>query len=225
MFLLAVKRMEGRDMEQFMRQLEEVVVMLEKQVTSWGMQRTVLLYKFQLCLLANKEGDKLSEVLDQMASLGDKKGLEAVSVMVARVEKFSMDQVAVKALMEAQVLEKDQVSKERRRVAMLEVMARHPDWWKTCQVLEVVRGLDWAEGDMMGEAVKLVWNSWVVLRTQEAAWRLGGERPWCGSIILLQRLQIISHVSWTSQPSPSSGRSGGWPGGTWLGSRWRCYLG
>ena len=62
-------------MEQFMRQLEEVVVMLEKQVTSWGMQRNVLLYKFQLCFLANKEGDKLSEVVDQMASLGDKKGL------------------------------------------------------------------------------------------------------------------------------------------------------
>ena len=78
-------------MEQFMRQLEEVVVMLEKQVTSWGMQRTVLLYKFQLCLLANKEGDKLNEVVDQMASLGDKKGLEAVSVMVASVKKFYMD--------------------------------------------------------------------------------------------------------------------------------------
>ena len=56
-------------MEQFMRQLEEVLVMLEKQVTSWGMQRNVLLYKFQLCFLANKEG------VDQMASLGDKKGL------------------------------------------------------------------------------------------------------------------------------------------------------
>ena len=98
----------------------------------------------------------MSEVVDQMASLGDKKGLEAVSVMVARVKKFSMDKVAVKALMKAQVLEKDQVSKERRGVAMLEVMARHPDWWKTCQVLEVVRGLDWTEGDMMGEAIKLV---------------------------------------------------------------------
>ena len=71
--LMAVKRMEGRDMEQFMRQLEEVVVMLEKQVTSWGMQRTVILYKFQLCLLANKKGDKFCEVVVQMASLGDKK--------------------------------------------------------------------------------------------------------------------------------------------------------
>jgi hypothetical protein len=68
--------------------------MLEKQVTSWGMQRTVILYKFQLCLLANKEGDKFSEVVDQMASLGGKKGLEAVSVMEARVKKLSMDQVA-----------------------------------------------------------------------------------------------------------------------------------
>ena len=68
--------------------------MLEKQVTSWGMQRTVILYKFQLCLLANKEGDKFSEVVDQMASLGAKKGLEAVSVMEARVKKLSMDQVA-----------------------------------------------------------------------------------------------------------------------------------
>jgi hypothetical protein len=68
---MAVKRMEGKNMEQFMRQLEEVVVMLEKQVTSWGMQRNVLLYKFQLCFLANK----LSEVVDQMASLEDKKGL------------------------------------------------------------------------------------------------------------------------------------------------------
>ena len=51
------------------------------------------------------------------------------------------------------------MSKERRGVTILEVMARHPDWWKTCQVLEVVRGLDWTEGDMLGEAVMLVWNS------------------------------------------------------------------
>ena len=56
------------------------------------------------------------------------------------------------------------MSKERRGVAILEVMARHPDWWKTCQVLEVVRGLDWTEGDMLGEAVVLVWNSLVVFK-------------------------------------------------------------
>jgi hypothetical protein len=68
--LMAVKRMEGMDIL-----LEEVLVMLEKQVTSWEIQRTVLLYKFQPCLLADKEGDKLSKVVDQMASLGDKKGL------------------------------------------------------------------------------------------------------------------------------------------------------
>ena len=96
-------------------------------------------------------------MVDQMASLVDKKGLEAVSVIIARVKKFSMDQVVVEALMEAQVLEeKDQVSKERRGLAMLDMMARHPDWWKTYQMVEVVRGLDWTEGDMMGEAVKLV---------------------------------------------------------------------
>jgi hypothetical protein len=130
-FLLAVKRMEGRDMEQFMRQLEEVLAMLEKQVTSWGMQRTVLLYKFQLRLLANKEGDKLSDVVYQMANLGDEKGLEAAgSMMVARVMKFSMYQVAVKALMEAQVLKKDQVSKERRGVAMLVIGGRLVRCWR-----------------------------------------------------------------------------------------------
>ena len=73
-----------------------------------------------------------------------------------------MDQVTVKALISAQALEKDQVSKERRGVALLEVMARHPDWWKTCGVVEVVKGLNWTpEKDMMGEAVKLVWNSWL----------------------------------------------------------------
>ena len=138
---MAVKRMEGRVIEQFMGQLEEVLLMLEKHMTSWGMQRTIL--KFQLCLLAGKEGDMLSEVVDQMASLGDKKGLESVSVMGARVNKYSMGQVAVKALVDAQALEKDQVSKERRGVAVLEVMTRHPDWWKTCEVVGVLKGLNW----------------------------------------------------------------------------------
>ena len=105
---MAFKRMDGRDMEQLMGQLEEVLlIMLAKHVTSWGMQRNILLFKFQLCLLAGKEGDIMSEVVDHMASLGDKKGLKAVSVMVARVKKFSMDQVAVKALIEGQALVKD----------------------------------------------------------------------------------------------------------------------
>ena len=102
-----------------MGQLEEVLLMLEKHMTSWGMQRTILLYKFQLCLLAGTEGDMLSEVVDQMASLGDKKGLESVSVMGARVNKYSMGRVAVKALVDAQALENDQVSIERRGVAVL----------------------------------------------------------------------------------------------------------
>ena len=66
--------------------------------------------------------------------------------------------------MKTKVLDKDQVSKERRGVARLEMMARKPDWWKTCQVVQEVRGLDWTEGNMMGEAVKLVWNSLVVLK-------------------------------------------------------------
>ena len=67
--------------------------MLEKQVTSWAKQMTVILYTSQLCLLANKGGCKLSEVVDQMASLGDRR----LCVMVASVKKLSMEQVAVKA--------------------------------------------------------------------------------------------------------------------------------
>ena len=43
-------------------------------------------------------------VVYQRANLGHKKGLETVSVMVARVKKILMDQVAVKSLMEAEVL-------------------------------------------------------------------------------------------------------------------------
>ena len=66
--------------------------------------------------------------------------------------------------MKTKVPYKDQVSKERRGVARLEMMARKPDWWKTCQVVQEVRGLDWTEGNMMGEAVKLVWNFCVVLK-------------------------------------------------------------
>jgi hypothetical protein len=82
-------------------------------------------------------------------------------------------------------------------------MARHPDWWKTYQMVEVVRGLDCTEGDMMGVAVKPVLNSWVVLKKDT-----GGS---------MDSTRIIAHVSWTSQPSYSSGRKGGWSGDTWLG--------
>ena len=69
-----------------------------------------------------------------------------------------MDQVAVKALMEAQKLEEEQVERERRVVAMLEIMARHPGWWKGSKVVEVVRGVDWTVGEVLGEAMKQVWN-------------------------------------------------------------------
>jgi hypothetical protein len=77
---------------------------------------------------------------------------------------------------------------------MLEVMARHPDWWKTCQVVEVVRGLDWTEGDMMGEAVKLVWNSWVVLKKDT-----GGsmETGWGKALVWLHNLatEATDHIT------------------------------
>ena len=45
-----------------------------------------------------------------MASLGDNNGLVAVFMIVVRVNKFFIDWVAVKVLLEAQVLEKDQES-------------------------------------------------------------------------------------------------------------------
>ena len=80
------------------------------------------------------------------------------------------------------------------------MLARHPDWWKTCQVLEVVRGLDWTEGDMMGEAVKLVWNS-ATEATDHIACKL--DQP---TITLLRKVRRVARR-------------------TWLGSRWRCYLG
>ena len=119
--------------------MEEVVVMLEKQVTNWGMKITVLLYKFQLCLLADND------------SIGS-------------------------------------------GVAILEVVARHPDWWKTCQVLEVVWGLDWTEGYMMGGSVKLVWNSWVVLKKDTGCSMETG----CGeALVWLHNLatQVIDHIT------------------------------
>ena len=69
-----------------MRQLEAGLLMLERQMISFRMQRTVLLYTLQLNLLAsNGWGVKFSEVIEQMANLGYKKGLEALSGMVAMV--------------------------------------------------------------------------------------------------------------------------------------------
>jgi hypothetical protein len=192
--LIAVKRMEGREREQLMCQLEKVLDWLEEQrVASWGMKRTVLLYRFQLCLLGDWEVEQLTEMVDKMASLGDKKGLEAVSVMVARMKKFFMDQVTVKALMEVQRLEKNQVSRERRAVAVLEVMARHPEWWKGNKVLEVVKGLDWTVGEMLGEAVKQVWNCWVVLRKDKDNMETG----WGKALLWLHNLatEVTDHIT------------------------------
>jgi hypothetical protein len=45
---------------------------------------------------------------------------------------------------------------------------------------EVVRGLDWTEGDMMGEAVKLVFNSWVVLKKDTG----GSMDSWWGKALV-----------------------------------------
>ena len=46
----------GRNIEQFMRQLEARLLMPEIQMISFRMQRTVLLYILQLNLLASKVG-------------------------------------------------------------------------------------------------------------------------------------------------------------------------
>ena len=45
--------------------------------------------------MSNQGWLKLSEMVDQKATLGDKRRLEAVSVMVARMMKFSTKQKAV----------------------------------------------------------------------------------------------------------------------------------
>ena len=136
--------------------------------------------------------DCLNLVVDKMARLGDLNGLETMSVIVTGLKKFSMDQVAVKALMEAQSLDKKLISKERRAVVMLEIMSRHPEWWKHRKVLEVVKGLNWSLGDMLGEAVKLVWNSWVVLKDKDSQ-----ESGWGKALVLLHNLatEVIDHIT------------------------------
>ena len=190
--LMAVRRMEGKDCKLVMKQMEEELDRLEEQVTSWGMRRTVFSYKLQLCLVCNKEVYCLNLVVDKMARLGDLNGLETMSVIVTGLKKFSMDQVAVKALMEAQSLDKKLISKERRAVVMLEIMSRHPEWWKHRKVLEVVKGLNWSLGDMLGEAVKLVWNSWVVLKDKDSQ-----ESGWGKALVLLHNLatEVIDHIT------------------------------
>jgi hypothetical protein len=100
--LITVKWMQVMDMDKLMKRLEEVLVTLEAQVTSWGLNRTVFLDKFQLCLLASKEVDQVDGCGGPDGQAG---GQEAMSVMLARFMKFSMDQVTIKALLEAKALE------------------------------------------------------------------------------------------------------------------------
>ena len=174
--------------------LKQELDWLKDQVLSWGMRRVVLQYRFQLCMLDAEGEEQLNRVVDQMARLGDKKGLEAVGLMAAREKKFFMDQVAVKALMEAQKLEEEQVERERRVVAMLEIMARHPGWWKGSKVVEVVRGVDWTVGEMLGEAMKQVWNCWVVMDRDEKDNRQTG---WGKALALLYNLvtEMSDHIT------------------------------
>jgi hypothetical protein len=94
--LITVKWMQVMDMDKLMKRLEEVLVTLEAQVTSWGLD------KFQLCLLASKEVDQVDGCGGPDGQAG---GQEAMSVMLARFMKFSMDQVTIKALLEAKALE------------------------------------------------------------------------------------------------------------------------
>ena len=77
------------------------------------------LYRFQLDLLGAGEEEQLDVVVDQMARLGDKKGLEALALMGARVKNFLVDKV----------------------VAVLKVMARHSGCWNSKMVVEV-KGLE-----------------------------------------------------------------------------------
>ena len=107
---MALKRMEGRERKQLVGQELD---WLKDQVISWGMRRVVLLYRFQLWMLDAEGEEQLNRVVDQMARLGDKKGLRAVGLMAAREKKIFRDQVAVQALMEAQKLEEEQVERER----------------------------------------------------------------------------------------------------------------
>ena len=57
-----------------------VMMQMEEQVTSWGMTRTVLLYKLKLCLLDDKEVGYLNVVVDEMAKLGDVNGPDTMGV-------------------------------------------------------------------------------------------------------------------------------------------------
>ena len=61
-------------------------------------------------------------------------------------------------------------------------------------MLEVVWGLDWTEGYMMGGSVKLVWNSWVVLKKDTGC---SMETGWGEALVWLHNLatQVIDHIT------------------------------
>ena len=61
-------------------------------------------------------------------------------------------------------------------------------------MLEVVWGLDWTEGYMMGGSVKLVWNSSVVLKKDTGC---SMEIGWGEALVWLHNLasQDIDHIT------------------------------
>ena len=184
---------EGEDFEVLSTQLEEELNSLEKDVSSKEMKRTILLYQFKLFLLDRKTEGFLQKVVDKMSLLGDVNGLEAVSIMGARLHELSTDRIAVKALMEAQRLDKKMATKTRRAVLILEIMSRKPDWWQDEKVVEVVRRVEWRIGDMLGEAVKMTWNSWVVV----VAKMDGRECGWGKALVWLHNIgtDVVDHIT------------------------------
>ena len=186
-----MEKIEGKDLKLLKSQLEEELANLEEDVTSWGMKRTVLLYQFKLYMLDGRKEKLLDNVVDKMVRLGDINGLEAASLMVARLNKFTMDQVAVKTLMKAQRLDTSAITRERRAVMMLEIMSRKPDWWRNDKVMEVVKSVDWTVGIMLSEAIKMTWNSWVVRKKENK------DLGWGKALVLLHNLgtDVVDHIT------------------------------
>lgn len=78
-------------------------------------------------MFGNKEVDNLNVLVDKMARLGTFMDL-TMSVVVTRLKNYSMDLVAVKALMEALSMDDKLISKELWVVRMLKIMSRYPKW-------------------------------------------------------------------------------------------------
>ena len=78
-------------------------------------------------MFGNKEVDNLNVLVDKMARLGTFMDL-TMSVVVTRLKNYSMDPVAVKALMEALSMDDKLISKELWVVRMLKIMSRYPKW-------------------------------------------------------------------------------------------------